>query len=108
MQDFVNDNDLSNSSRRNWLKTSALAGAALLAGKSHAETAEQIPAPAARRIPLAVSTYSYWHFQEQKYPVEKVIEDAARLGFDGVEILHRQMENETIPYMNKLKDWLST
>lgn len=52
---------------------------------------------------LIVSTYSYWHFEPVKYPIEKVIENAARIGFDGVEILHRQMENENIPYMNKLK-----
>ena len=52
---------------------------------------------------IAVSTYSYWHFRQPKHPIEKVIEDAARLGFDGVEILHRQMENETPAYLNKLK-----
>ncbi len=90
-----------NTSRRDWLKTIALGGAAAMTG--HVSQAETAPAPAARRIPIAVSTYSYWHFQEQKYPIDKVIEDAARLGFDGVEILHRQMDNETIPYMNKLK-----
>ncbi|MGH9632761.1 MAG: sugar phosphate isomerase/epimerase family protein [Bryobacteraceae bacterium] len=56
-----------------------------------------------RRTPIAVSTYSYWHFQKEKFPIEKVIEDAARLGFDGVEILHRQMENESTAYLNKLK-----
>ncbi len=55
------------------------------------------------RIRLAVSTYSYWHFKGAPYPVEKVIEDAARLGFDGVEILHRQMTSEDTPYLNKLK-----
>ena len=32
-----------------------------------------------------------------------MIEDAARLGFDGVEILHRQMTDETPAYVNKLK-----
>lgn len=90
-----------NTSRRDWLKTIALGGAAAMT--SHVAQAEAAPAPAARRIPIAVSTYSYWHFQEQKYPIDKVIEDAARLGFDGVEILHRQMDNETVPYMNKLK-----
>ena len=91
------------SSRRNWIKNSTLAAAAILAAPQiHArETAPA--APKARRIPIAVSTYSYWHFQEQKYPIEKVIEDAAKLGFDGVEILHRQMDNETVPYLNKLK-----
>ncbi|MBK5291136.1 MAG: sugar phosphate isomerase/epimerase [Acidobacteriia bacterium] len=55
------------------------------------------------RIRLAVSTYSYWHFRTEKYPVEKVMEDAARLGFDGVEILHRQMRDETPAYLNELK-----
>lgn len=55
------------------------------------------------KIPIAVSTYSYWHFKTEKYPIEKVIEHAARTGFDGVEILHRQMENETPAYINKLK-----
>jgi sugar phosphate isomerase/epimerase len=56
-----------------------------------------------KRIPIGVSTYSYWHFTPQKYPIERVIEDAARLGFDGVEILHRQMESEDRAYVNKLK-----
>jgi L-ribulose-5-phosphate 3-epimerase len=92
-----------NSSRRNWIKNSALAAAATLTlPQLHAKEAAMVKAPA-RRIPIAVSTYSYWHFQEQKYPVEKVIEDAAKLGFDGVEILHRQMDNENVPYLNKLK-----
>jgi L-ribulose-5-phosphate 3-epimerase len=63
-------------------------------------TSQQARSP---RIRLAVSTYSYWHFRRDRYPIEKVIEDAADLGFDGVEILHRQMENETPGYVNKLK-----
>src|SRR5690606_6639016 len=33
----------------------------------------------------------------------RVIEDAARLGFDGVEILHRQMTDESRPALNRLK-----
>lgn len=60
-------------------------------------------APSTQRIRIGVSTYSYWHFDKVKYPIEKVIENAARLGFDGVEILHRQMENETPKYVNNLK-----
>ncbi len=62
----------------------------------------QSPAPSGR-IRLAVSTYSYWHFRTERYPIERVIENAARLGFDGVEILHRQMAEESPAYMNKLK-----
>ncbi|MBL0160446.1 MAG: sugar phosphate isomerase/epimerase [Bryobacterales bacterium] len=59
--------------------------------------------PARRRLPLAVSTYSYWHFKPVKYPIEDIIDDAARLGFDGVEILHRQMTDESPAYVNGLK-----
>lgn len=55
------------------------------------------------RIRLAVSTYSYWHFRPPKYPIESVIDSAAKIGFEGVEILHRQMENETPAYVNRLK-----
>lgn len=100
-----NDPNKSNSetSRREWFKKTALAGAAFLTAPHIMANKNSKPPVAKGRIPIAVSTYSYWHFQEQKYPIERVIENAARLGFDGVEILHRQMENETIPYMNKLK-----
>lgn len=92
------------SSRRNWLKKAGLLGAAALTGPSvMASPQETVPASSTQPVRICVSTYSYWHFKEPKYPIEKVIEEAARLGFDGVEILHRQMDNETIPYMNKLK-----
>lgn len=54
--------------------------------------------------PIAVSTYSFWRFKEGlKLPIEQCIEEAAAMGFDGVEILHMQMENETKPYLNALK-----
>ncbi len=52
---------------------------------------------------LAVSTYSYWHFRGERYPIEKVIDHAAELGFEGVEILHRQMRDESPSYINELK-----
>jgi L-ribulose-5-phosphate 3-epimerase len=69
-----------------------------------AGSAAAVPAPSSsRRLRLAVSTYSYWHFRGEKYPIEKVIEEAARLGFDGVEILHRQMASESAEYTNGLK-----
>jgi L-ribulose-5-phosphate 3-epimerase len=85
--------------RRDLLKTSA--GAALVstfdAQPNHAA------APSTQRIRFGVSTYSYWHFSREKYPIEKVIEHAAQTGFEGVEILHRQMADESKPYLNKLK-----
>ncbi len=79
-----------------------LAGAGSLAALPGVagEAAAAAPKP---RIRIGVSTYSYWHFDKVKYPIEKVIENAARLGFDGVEILHRQMESEDRKYVNGLK-----
>lgn len=95
-----------NSTRRTWLKNAALTGVATMlsstmVGKelSQAKAAQKYSPP----IRLIVSTYSYWHFEKVKYPIERVIENASRIGFDGVEILHRQMESEDISYMNKLK-----
>lgn len=82
-------------SRRSLLATAAL--------PALAAPAEAQKVTARRRIPLAVSSYSYWHFRAPKYLIEKVIDDAARIGFDGVEILHRQMENESSAYVNGLK-----
>ena len=80
----------------------ALAAAIVQPFRAVAEAAATQPR-AASRVRIAVSTYSYWHFRTPRYPVEKVIEDAARLGFDGVEILHRQMGDESPAYVNQLK-----
>jgi hypothetical protein len=92
------------STRREILKKGM--GAAAMAALVSTETAGSGPQTTEgkrRRIPLAVSTYSYWHFKRVKFPIEQVIMHAAELGFDGVEILHRQMESEDVSYMNKLK-----
>jgi len=53
---------------------------------------------------IAVSTYSFWRFKKNlKLPIETCIDEAAQMGFDGVEILHRQMEGESNDYLQKLK-----
>ncbi len=52
---------------------------------------------------FSVSSYSYWHFRGERYPLDKVLGHAARLGFDGVEILHRQMTDESTDTLNRLK-----
>jgi len=94
-------------SRRSWLRNAALIGAAAVAAPRTLSASEPAgtgqPQKYTPPIRIVVSTYSYWHFEKVKYPVERVIENASRLGFDGVEILHRQMESEEIPYMNRLK-----
>src|SRR5215472_3866053 len=85
------------SSRRRWIELSA---AVLTLSRAKIRAAE----PAVkRRIHLGVSTYSYWHFKGDKYPIEAVIEEAGRLGFDGVEVLHMQMSGESTAYLNQLK-----
>jgi len=54
-------------------------------------------------LQIGTSTYSYWHFKEELVPIEYVIEQAAALGLDGVEILHVQMESEDNAYLQRLK-----
>ena len=54
-------------------------------------------------IKLSISSYSYWHFKGPKFPIEKVIDEAAKLGVAGIDVLHRQMEGEDNIYLQKLK-----
>ena len=61
-------------------------------------------APAARANRIAVSTYSFWQFRHRDLrDVEKCIDLAAEMGFDGVEVLHRQMTDESNGSLQKLK-----
>jgi sugar phosphate isomerase/epimerase len=78
----------------------------LITGAAAAAVPGALAQPAHAALPLprfSVSSYSYWHFTKERYPLEKVIDEAARLGFDGVELLHRQMTDESPEYLNKLK-----
>lgn len=88
--------------RREWLSTAA-ASALAAAEFPLKASATRNAATTSQRIRLGVSTYSYWHFAKEKYPIEKVIEQAALIGFEGVEVLHRQMAEEGKPYLNRLK-----
>jgi L-ribulose-5-phosphate 3-epimerase len=92
-------------SRRNFL-TYAAAGAAATFADVPVRAAEPATAPTAspRGNPIAVSTYSFWRFKDDsKLSIEKCIDEAARMGFDAVEILHIQMENEEPAYLQRLK-----
>jgi L-ribulose-5-phosphate 3-epimerase len=88
------------------------ASAVLAASGAHAEseTPPTIAAgakesvPGRRSNPIIVSTYSFWRFRDDsKLTIEECIDEAARIGFDGVEILHMQMSSEEPAYLNKLK-----
>lgn len=56
-----------------------------------------------RTLRLGTSTYSYWHFTQEKTPIETVLDEAAKLDLYGVELLHRQMASEENDYLQKLK-----
>lgn len=71
---------------------------------STANDVGQVSTAAHRSNPIAVSTYSFWRFRDDsKLSIEQCIDEAARLGFQGVEILHIQMESDEIGYLNRLK-----
>jgi sugar phosphate isomerase/epimerase len=69
-----------------------------------ASAEEKAPAKYRRGNPIAVSTYSFWQFRHEALrDIEKCIDLAAEWGFDGVEILHRQMTSEEPGYLQRLK-----
>jgi L-ribulose-5-phosphate 3-epimerase len=56
------------------------------------------------RHPIGVSTYSFWRFQHDEWrPIAKCLEAAAEMGFDGVEILQRQLVETTPEALNEIK-----
>lgn len=91
------------SDRRSFLAQSALLTTAAM-GSTVSAAAEPSSAPTKPRQRIGVSTYSYWRYRDDtKLPMEKCIELASEMGFDGVELLHVQMEAEDVPFLNKLK-----
>lgn len=89
-------------SRRHFLQTSAL-------GLVSTTQGFYLPDPLIMTTPLrnkiGVSTYSFWGFNgpKEKVPMEYCIEQAARMGFDGIEFLLMQMTSEENNYLQKLK-----
>ena len=64
----------------------------------------QVTSKPRRPNPIAVSTYSYWRYRrDTKLTIAECIDLAAEAGFDGVEILHVQMEEESNGYLQSLK-----
>src|SRR6266567_8081111 len=96
--------------RRSFFATTACLGATLALGAEKQETPAAAP-NRKKRIKLGIATYSYWHFKTEKVPIETVIDKAAEIGVEGVDILHRQMdipEKEPLTpehrsYLRKLK-----
>ncbi|MFB3132229.1 MAG: TIM barrel protein, partial [Rhodothermales bacterium] len=91
--------------RRDFLRQSALATAgAVSLGLSPSASGENAP-PRRRPNPIGVSTYSFWRFNgpREDYPIEQCIDQAAEMGFNGIELLHVQMTSEEPGYLQNLK-----
>ena len=85
--------------RRQLLTT--LATTSLLPSLLHADDK---PAAPVRPNLIGVSSYSFWQFKnEELRDLEKNIDLAGSMGFDGFEILHRQMKDASAGYLQQLK-----
>ena len=78
-------------SRRSFLLSAGMAAAAATSGNL---SAAPPPRPTHKRLKLGVATYSYWHFRAPKMSIETVMDKAAEMGVEAVDILHRQMDLE--------------
>lgn len=64
------------------------------------------PVVARKPLRIGVSTYSFWHFDEKTdvwRSMEKCLETAADMGFDGVELLQVQMTDTSPAALRKIK-----
>lgn len=93
--------------RRDFCKTASASLASLTAGGLIGSTAlaeDAKPVIAWRPNPIAISTYSFWRYRDDaKLTIPRCIDLAAEYGFDAVEILKVQMEEESDSYLQKLK-----
>jgi sugar phosphate isomerase/epimerase len=86
------------STRRQFLAASAVAACAT----SLSAAAE--PQRASRPNRIGVSTYSFWQFRREEYhDIERCVATAADMGFDGVEILLRQVQDTSNAALQKIK-----
>ncbi len=85
--------------RRHFLTTASLAAVPFPAG-AESPAAE----PLRRANPIGVSSYSFWGFRRDDLrDLHVCLDHAARMGFDGFEILQRQLEATDNGTLQKLK-----
>ena len=88
--------------RRHFLVSSATVTAASLAPLRAADESAAITARRPNRI--GVSSYSFWGFNRQDLrPIDICLDHAARMGFDGFEILQRQLASTDRAELIKIK-----
>jgi len=94
--------------RRAFLKQTVVTGAIAATHESSAAAVKAAPPnrdELTKRIrnSIGVSTYSFWQFRGQRVGIPECINQAAAMGFDGVEILHVQMQDDSNATLQKLK-----
>ena len=92
-------------SRREFLGAGALAaaGAALTGIPQGQVGAGGAKTAAPGRNPIGVSTYSFWGFEGPRTPINYCIDQAAAMGFDGVELLEVQMQDTSNSALQRYK-----
>ncbi len=97
-----------NPGRRAFLKQTAIAGA-IAANYQGGAPVAAATVPNGKEVGphyhnhIGVSTYSFWQFRGQPVGISECISRAADLGFEGVEILHMQMRDESNAALQKYK-----
>ncbi|MBX2875924.1 MAG: sugar phosphate isomerase/epimerase [Saprospiraceae bacterium] len=97
--------------RRNFIQqTAAALPLSILAcntdqSPSEVQTDKPLKGSKVRNNPIGISTYSFWQFNgpKEETPIESCIDEAASLGFDGIELLLVQMTSEERSYLHQLK-----
>lgn len=89
--------------RRSFVTAAAGIGAGLLAGVSSKTAGADSSEPASKKSgarisnPIALSTYSLWRFRNEPFrDIHRCIDVASEFGFDGVELLLYQIEQNTL------------
>ena len=82
-----------------------LAGSSAAAAAPGQETTPSTSESSVRPNSIGVSTYSFWQFRPgaRRVTISECIDKAAALGFDGVEILHVQMQGDSNATLQKIK-----
>lgn len=92
--------------RRHFLTTGALAATPALASAQDGD-ADRTPQTAdtlSRPNPIGVSSYSFWGFRRDELrDLHTCLDHAARMGFDGLEILQRQLPSTDNADLQKIK-----
>lgn len=92
--------------RRDFLHTAALASSSWLAGAATlpAMADDAATQPPLRAPRIGVSTYSYWRYRpDTKLGIIECIDLAAEAGFDAVEVLHVQMQDDSNAALQQIK-----